>query len=281
MQRNITAAKLREIAAEEIFATIESHRDSRQYLDDYYDRPDGDVTDLEISEFLFHNPLLDEETVDFLVYPGPLGFSSIDISTNDTWINEFRDNIADWAANKSWLAGDEPLRIFIPESPPQPTESTIWTPEKEFTPTWIETTPSYILLAEQIVRHGRLLEELDWRDFENLVGDLLEKEGWTVEVTQGTRDGGIDVIATRDDPIVGKVRSLWQAKKYKSTRRVALNEVRELSAVRDEARATIGMMITTSKLTRDAIAWVQRDAYRLGYKDDAAVKEWIEKLLIK
>ena len=170
--------------------------------------------------------------------------------------------------------------MFLPQEQPAPSESLLWTPSDDVKPVWLENIPSYEILAADIVRGGRLLEELEWRDFEQLIGSLLEKEGWTVEVTQGTRDGGIDVIATREDATLGRIRSLWQAKKYKSTRHVSLSAVRELSAVRDDARATKGVMVTTSKLTRDAIAWVRRDAFRLGYKDDIEVKRWIQKLLI-
>ena len=71
--RLLTAAKLREIAAEYIASTIESHRDTREFNEEpEYERPEGDVTDEEISAFLFHNPLLDEETVGLLLDDGPL-----------------------------------------------------------------------------------------------------------------------------------------------------------------------------------------------------------------
>lgn len=104
----------------------------------------------------------------------------------------------------------------------------------------------------------------------------MEAEGWRVKVTQASRDGGIDVVATKSDETLGEIRSVWQAKKYRPTNKVKLSEVRELSAVCEAERATKGVMVTTSRLTRDAIEWVKRDIYRLGYKEHDHVKRWIE-----
>jgi hypothetical protein len=39
-------------------------------------------------------------------------------------------------------------------------------------------------------------------------------------------------------------------------------------------------MVTTSRLTRDAIEWVKRDIYRLGYKEHDHVKRWIEDVVL-
>ena len=116
---------------------------------------------------------------------------------------------------------------------------------------------------------------MKWRDFEKLVGELLESDGWIVEVTKQTRDGGIDVVASRDDPTIGKIKSLWQAKRYGPKSKVRLHEVRELSAIREEFRATKAMVVTTNRLTRDAVEWIRRDIYRLGYKEHDDMAEWI------
>jgi hypothetical protein len=37
------------------------------------------------------------------------------------------------------------------------------------------------------VKQGKLLSELNWRDFEKLVAQLLEKSGWKIELTQGSK----------------------------------------------------------------------------------------------
>ncbi len=171
-----------------------------------------------------------------------------------------------------------PWRSFIPQY--EPDETTLWIPANSLAPAWLSTSPSCLLLAADLLREGRLLSELKPRDFEELIGNLLEVEGWKVKVTQASRDGGIDVVATKVDETLGEIRSVWQAKKYRPTNKVKLSEVRELSAVREAEKATKGVMVTTSRLTRDAIEWVKRDVYRLSYKEHDHIKRWIENIVL-
>lgn len=48
----------------------------------------------------------------------------------------------------------------------------------------------------------------------------MERDGWTVELTRGTHDGGIDVISIKDDPTLGKMKAIWQAKRHGSGNKV-------------------------------------------------------------
>jgi restriction endonuclease Mrr len=79
------------------------------------------------------------------------------------------------------------------------------------------------------------------------------------------------------DTSLGIIRSIWQAKKYSQRNRVRLSEVRELSAIREDAKASKALVVTTSKLTRDAIAWVRRDQFRMGYMEHDALTDWIRR----
>jgi len=275
----LTAQDLRNIVEEVISGSIELHRASRAANEgESYDRPEGRPTDEEIDDFIMSNASLDEETKEQLVHPGLLGFYAKTARASDNWLREFRRNVTDWAENKSWLGADLPWveRIVVP----QPDESRLWRPTESGQPGWLATAPSALLLAGDLLRAGRLLSEMPWRKFEEMIGALLETEGWKVEVTRYTRDGGIDVVALKDDPMLGLVKALWQAKRYGPTRIVRLHEVRELSAVVDKERATKGVIVTTSRLTRDAIDWIRRDTYRLSYKDAQKVESWVRTVLL-
>ncbi len=83
------------------------------------------------------------------------------------------------------------------------------------------------------------------------------------------------MIAERKDPVLGAVKSVWQAKKNRPGRKVSLTQVRELSGVLDIERATKGMIVTTSHLTRGAVDWVQRDHFRLGYLEKDTLERWV------
>lgn len=278
----ITAADLRAQIGEAIASGIDLHRSSREgYEDLNYVAPSGPPTDEEITDFLLHNPLLDAETVEQLVDPGLLGFSSKRANATDSWLQDFSDAIYSWADNQSWLAADEAFGSWIDGlAVPEPDTSNFWK-QGDTAPGWFKSTPSYLLIAHNLLQQGQLLSEMHWREFEELIGSLLETDGWNVAVTQATRDGGLDVVAEKLDPQIGTIHSVWQAKKYSPKHKVKLAEVRELSAVRDDKRATKGMIVTTSSLTKDAVDWVKRDIYRLGYKDHDQIAAWLKGKMLR
>lgn len=138
--------------------------------------------------------------------------------------------------------------------------------------------PSLSLLAK--VQHKLLqLDDLTWRQFERLIAQMLEMDGYKVELMRGTKDGGVDVIAVRDLGTAGLFKSLWQAKKLRSDRKVGLSVVRELADTRLEHGASKAIIVTTSVLTRGALTRVERDRYMLGKVDRSDLDQWIHRTL--
>lgn len=94
------------------------------------------------------------------------------------------------------------------------------------------------------------LETIDPTEFELLIGELLKKMGFRVEVTPPIKDGGIDVIAYDDRPLSrGKI--VVQVKRYQGV--VGVAEVRALRGLLIEANAMKGLLITTGRFTAGAI----------------------------
>lgn len=278
----VTAQTLRNLVEDALASSIEMHRSSRESNEDEYARPKpGLPTDEEIDDFLFSNPLLDSETVNHLTDPGLLGFNGSTANTSKEWLEEFEENVLSWATTKEWLAADLVYYHAFDLIAPPPPETELWLPDGKIAlpTTFLANSPNHLLLAGKILSEGRLLSELGWREFELLIGELLETHGWKVTVMQGTKDGGIDVLAERNDPILGTLKAIWQAKKYADTKKVQLHHLRELSAIVERERATKGIIVTTSSLTRGAIDWVQRDTYRMDAKDGKYVENWVRSRL--
>lgn len=136
-----------------------------------------------------------------------------------------------------------------------------------------------LLLVPKIAPELLSLDGLTWREFEVLVSQLLEADGYSVELMRGTKDGGVDVVATKDLGPHGFFKSVWQAKKLGAGRKVGLPMIRELADTRQEFGASKGIIITTSHLTRGAIDRVERDKYLLGKVDRDDLKAWIDRIL--
>lgn len=276
--REVTVAELRDIVADLIASTIETHRIARRARVPSEAHHSGLPDDDEITDFIFSNPYFDEDTIDHLVDPGLLGFHWNKAQASEEWIDEFKTKVSSWASNHTWL--DAALPWLVHSTAPAGIEHDLWLPAAGQQPLWVQRSPTCLLIAGELLRQGRLLSEMPWRSFEELIGALLEVEGWEVTVTRPTRDGGVDVIATRTDATLGQLRSVWQAKRYGPRNKVKLREVRELAAIRDDHKASKALIVTTSWLTRDAIEWVQRDAYRFGYKEHSDLEKWIRRRFV-
>lgn len=278
----VTVQQLREIVCEILKGSIGLHRLSREASEQAYVMPTGkEPTDEEIDDFLHCNPLLNGETVTQLTDPGLLGFFARTADASEEWLEEFRENVSSWAGTREWHAADlVPYHVLAMFDDPIPTRE-LWTPSSNAVPlsAFISGSPSHLLLADKLLREGRLLSDLHWRDFEKLIAELLETHGWTVKLMQGTKDGGIDVLSERTDQVLGPIKAVWQAKKYRADHKVQLSHLRELSAVVDRSRFTKGIIVTTSSLTRGALDWIARDEYRLDAKDGRYVEWWVKQRL--
>jgi len=131
----------------------------------------------------------------------------------------------------------------------------------------------------RLLERGTSFEGLTWREFEELVGELLEADGYTVRVGPGRDDGGVDIVASKDLGAAGLFRAVWQAKKLRHGKKVGLSVIRELADTRVEQKASKGVIVTTTFLTRGALARVKRDEYLLGKVDGNDLNRWIERVV--
>lgn len=109
----------------------------------------------------------------------------------------------------------------------------------------------------------------------------LARDGYEVELMRGTKDGGVDVVAVKDMGKAGLFKALWQAKKKGVKNKVGLSIVRELADTTREFKASKGIIVTSTYLTRDALARIQRDKYILGKVDRDDLNQWIHRVLFE
>lgn len=106
--------------------------------------------------------------------------------------------------------------------------------------------------AKQIMARSRddpktAIAGMTWQQFEQLVGESLRKQGFSVLEMGGNRpDGGVDLVLEKN----GR-RYLVQCKHWK-TWQVGVAVVRELNGVIAEQKADGGYVITGGHFTRDA-----------------------------
>lgn len=140
----------------------------------------------------------------------------------------------------------------------------------------VRYSPS-ISLRDRVRSSQLSLHNLHWRQLEELVAQLLTRDGYQVTLGPGTKDGGVDIIAMKEDPIIGVFLTVWQAKKLKAENKVDIHVIRELADTRQQHNATKGIIVTTTTLTRGALARIEQDRYLLGKVDGDDLSFWIQK----
>lgn len=112
---------------------------------------------------------------------------------------------------------------------------------------------------EVVFQNPKYVYNLEPWEFEKLVAEIFEKKGFDAEVTQRTRDGGKDIIATFEK---GGVRytTYFECKRYAPNKPVGVEVVRNLYAVMNKEQVDKGVIVTTSHFTKDAV----KEAKQLG-----------------
>ena len=99
-----------------------------------------------------------------------------------------------------------------------------------------------------------VLDGMNWREFELLVGEGFRLQGYqVVETGGGGADGGVDLVLTRPGKSGGE-KFLVQCKQWRALK-VGVDVVRELYGVMAARGATGGFVVTSGRFTADAISF--------------------------
>ena len=117
------------------------------------------------------------------------------------------------------------------------------------------------------------LLNLQWREFEVLVYELLRNQGFKVELGPGRADGGIDIKMLQTDPI-GDILTAVQIKKYRPDRAINLQAVQALhgAAVADGIPRTA--FVTTSSYSPSAKRFANRRNVQMSLFISRDVVDW-------
>jgi hypothetical protein len=136
-------------------------------------------------------------------------------------------------------------------------------------------------LSSQVFRNGKRVVMRDGDRHLIRVRDisLLKKVppigNIVVELGRGTKDGGIDLVATKDVFGIGLVQSIWQAKKRQKGNPVDVDVVKLLDYTHIHYGASKGVIVTTTSLTRGAMKLIEQKRYLLHKADGNDLDVWI------
>ena len=131
----------------------------------------------------------------------------------------------------------------------------------------------------ELARQPDRLRSLEWRQFEELVAVLLAGNGYDVQVTPPTRDGGYDIMAVRKDALGLDTTMLVECKHYSAEKKAGVANVRALKCVKDFLWVSKGIIVTSTNFSQDALKAVQ-SAYDLQRNGGECRGGWRSVLIV-
>lgn len=154
-------------------------------------------------------------------------------------------------------------------------EALLYLPEERKIVTSLCAGVSELLL--EVHKKPSILYEIDPRKFEELIAHIFSLNGFVVELTKQTRDGGRDIIAVRSDLDIGS-KYLIECKRYAPTNPVGVGLVRALYGVQMQEGANKAVLATTSRFTPDAQRFAtarNTTEWAMSLKDINDIRQWV------
>jgi len=153
---------------------------------------------------------------------------------------------------------------WSPEKQLPQEERLILTPEEFRNPELrLITDPRLIAYIDS---HPEELYSLTPRQFEEFIAELLSKMGYKVRLGPGSKDGGVDVFAERDQDF-GPELTLVQCKRHSPDHKVGEPIIKQLHADVNDRKASKGLVVTSSFFTSTALKYIESSKYRLAGAD--------------
>ena len=127
-----------------------------------------------------------------------------------------------------------------------------------------------------IAQNRELIYDISPREFEAVIERVLQDEGFETKLTQQTRDGGRDIIATKYEmgkPVVFYI----ECKRYGRQNSVGVNIVRSLYGVQSADQINKAILVTTGHVTRGARRFVDDQNTMMSVIDVEEIHELIQR----
>ena len=127
-------------------------------------------------------------------------------------------------------------------------------------------------IIDAIARDSGRLFSLSWAKFEDLIAYLMDSFGWDIEPLARTKDGGVDIVATRIVQPDIKFRMMVQCKKLAKHRKIGVEVVKNVWATKWQGGFHYAMIATTTTFTKGAVH--SANQWQIELRDHDSIVNW-------
>ena len=155
----------------------------------------------------------------------------------------------------------------------------IYIPEQRIITDLSEINNTIPKLIIRIQEDNSFIYKISSREFEEIIAEIFRENGFDVDLTKKTRDGGKDIIAIHKSSMGIDTCYLIECKKYAPNNKVGVGIVRTLYGVHSSLDgANKSIIATTSSFTSGAKQFANdclRSKWHMDLKDHNDVLKWI------
>jgi HJR/Mrr/RecB family endonuclease len=133
---------------------------------------------------------------------------------------------------------------------------------------------------EAIQKDPNSIHNIDPFLFESIMAEVFRGLGYDVELTQRSRDGGVDIFALKSLHGID-LKFIIEIKRYAKKRKIDISLVHRLLGVKDHHKATKAILATTSSFTKPALKFQRDHRWELELKNKEELMEWINEYFRK
>ena len=130
-------------------------------------------------------------------------------------------------------------------------------------------------IIAELAANPKHLNELDPRKFEELIAEILASNGYDIQLTPPTRDGGYDIMAVQKDSLGIETTTLVECKRYGLDHKVGIALIRGLYGVKSFLGVSNALLVTTSEFSEDARKFVE-SKYDIQLVDYSQLLKWFQ-----
>lgn len=125
-------------------------------------------------------------------------------------------------------------------------------------------------------KYPNRLYEMHPRRFEELIASIISDLGYHVTLTNASRDGGRDIIASINNTVTNFLAYV-ECKRYARDHKIGVGIIREIAGVHHIRKPSKSIIVTTSFFTKNALEDAKNIENQLELKDFNDIQAWLEK----